>query len=259
LAEFFSRFFVFCPQGLLENGIAFILTQETCVFANVKTIATSFRVKSFLSCLSQTPLALGVMKKLYVMKAFSVILSASLATIAVGLIIHRSVSDTSEQSPVAEVANVPSKAEGRSPSLLSHRSSGKSHSEWKNVEAADPADALKVQLWKTAAMKRVEKLDQKLKLNSAQQQRILEQMMAYSAPAGIALRIGDRTVDVAGLSHSGLTLEDAIADLLDPERASIYQQSLMEDAAWWDHAIEQMESSISDESESADEILIEDA
>jgi hypothetical protein len=196
---------------------------------------------------------------LFAMKSISVILAASFATIAVGLILHRSMSDPSAQSVVTQGVNLPARQELRNPSGERNRNSSKGHREWQNVEAVDPAHALDVQRWKSTAMKRVEKLDEELKLNSTQQHCILEQILAFSAPEGVALRIGDRAVDAAEISLQAESLEDAISDALDPDRARLYQQSLMDHAAWWDHAIEQMESSAAEEEQPANDILRDDA
>jgi hypothetical protein len=151
------------------------------------------------------------------------------------------------QSVVTEGDYYPTSQEKHNPTWERGRNSNKGHREWQNVEAVDPAHDLDVKQWKSAAIKRVEKLDQELKLNSVQQQRILQQIMAFSAPEGIALRIGDRAVDAADLSFHAESIEDAILEALDTDRARLYQQSLIDHAAWWDHAIEQMETSTMEE------------
>lgn len=177
----------------------------------------------------------------------------------VGFLYHHSKTDGDVPSRLNQVENPPRKTEQRSTDGQRDQDHDTSGETWREVEAMHAADAHTVQRWKMAATRRVEKLDQELKLSYSQHHRILEQVMAFSAPEGVTLRIGDRAVDGAELRPQAQSLEDAIADALDPERARLYQQSLMDHAAWWEHAIEQMESSAAEDEQSATEAVMDDA
>jgi hypothetical protein len=188
-----------------------------------------------------------------------VILSAGIAMTTFSFLYHHSKTDGDVASRLNQVENPPRKSEQRSPDAQRDQDRDTSGETWSEVEAMHAADAHTVKRWKMAAIRRVEKLDQELKLSYSQHHRILEQVMAFSAPEGVTLRIGDRAVDGAELAPQAQSLEDAIADALDPERARLYQQSLMDHAAWWEHAIEQMESSAAEDEPSATEAVMDDA
>lgn len=107
------------------------------------------------------------------------------------------------------------------------------------VESSDASDQATTDRLSAAAKERVATLHRDLDLNPTQQQRIFALLVAFSAPAESGLRINGRTL--ARPEHS---LEDAILEELDSERARIYQELLMDDTAWWQNAIVQLEEGV---------------
>jgi hypothetical protein len=179
------------------------------------------------------------------MYCFRIITASVLATGALGMVVihHMHGPDQDHASPPA--ATVVRKPDGGKQARtgeadLASRMASARHAA-STVEPADPADAAVVERLRQQATERLVRLQRDLDLNATQQRRILGVLMAHSAPPGIVLTMGGKPVN-----RPESSIEDAIHDELDPERARIYQETLLDDAAWWEDAFAQIEEGMNE-------------
>lgn len=88
------------------------------------------------------------------------------------------------------------------------------------------------------ARSELQELDERLKLTKTQQQRIFPILARRSAAFSPAMKAGGQSAVATNQSA-----EDAISSELDPARQGIYQEMLLDDAAWWSEALTRLESS----------------
>ncbi len=185
------------------------------------------------------------------MKKSYLILALALTSTAVVLVIHQNRFFSRDTAPSqltrddwSQESSTLSDRENSMAVAQTHRKISSNLSSF-TIESVDPSQAEEVKELLPFAKKRLELLDGELALNATQQKRIFELLVAYAASDDLALQIGGRAIQAPAMS-----MEDAILQELDPDRARIYQQSLIDHASWWNHAIEEMEQSIAEESDS---------
>lgn len=88
------------------------------------------------------------------------------------------------------------------------------------------------------SMRKLDRLTKELGLSETQRMLILPSLVAAAHPSVPGITVFGKPVE----RTSGASIEDAVCDVLDEEQQAIYQNMLLDDAAWWDDAIAQLSS-----------------
>lgn len=108
-----------------------------------------------------------------------------------------------------------------------------------SVTSEDPAQQAACTEVEWAAHKRLESLDELLKLTKVQKERIFPILVRGVTGYSPAMKAGGQPIGDASQST-----EDAICAQIDPARQAIYQEMLIDDADWWSSAATQLETAL---------------
>lgn len=99
------------------------------------------------------------------------------------------------------------------------------------------------------SMRKLDRLTKELGLSQTQRMLLLPSLVAAANPSVPGITVFGKPVEQLPVEH----LEDAVCMVLDEEQQAIYQNMLLDDAAWWEDAIAQLSSqNKTDDQESPD-------
>lgn len=104
-----------------------------------------------------------------------------------------------------------------------------------SIESPDGGSAVALEKVRHESMRTLDRLTEKLGLSQTQRRLVLPSLVAASRDFRPDMIVAGKPVP-----QGGAAIEDAICEVLDDDQRALYQESLLDDAAWWDNALAQL-------------------